>query len=69
LTIDANYWGQTDGTATWQASAKIAGVTRGIQVGHAQKVLIDDVAIKRSFVGMTFGLGSHNDEAKDVKVT
>ena len=69
LTIDANYWGQTDGTAAWQASAKIAGVTRGIQVGHAHKVLIDNVAIKRSFVGMTFGLGSHNCEARDVKVT
>jgi len=69
LTIDANYWGQADGTAAWQASAKIAGVTRGIQVGHAHKVLIDNVAIKRSFVGMTFGLGSHNCEARDVKVT
>ncbi len=69
LTIDANYWGQTDGTAAWQASAKIAGVTRGIQVGYAHKVLIDKVAIKRSFVGMTFGLGSHNCEARDVKVT
>ena len=69
LTIDANYWGQTDGTSAWQASARIAGVTRGVQVNHARNVLIDNVAIKRSFVGMTFGLGSHNCEARDVKVT
>ena len=69
LTIDANYWGQTGNTAAWQASAKIAGITRGIKVDHARNVLIDKVAIKRSFVGMTFGLGSHNCEARDVKVT
>ena len=69
LNIDANYWGQTDGTSAWQASAKIAGITRGVQINHARKVLIDNVAIKRSFVGITFGLGSHNCEARDIKVT
>lgn len=69
LTIDANYWGQTDGKSAWQASAKIAGVTRGIQVNHARKVRVDNVEIKRSFVGMTIGLGGHDCEVRDVKVT
>jgi len=69
LTVDANYWGQTNDTSAWQASAKIAGTTRGVYVEHARHVLVDQVQIKRSFVGMTFGLGSHDCEARDVQVT
>ncbi|MAE62703.1 MAG: hypothetical protein CMJ18_00400 [Phycisphaeraceae bacterium] len=69
LTIDANYWGQTNAEAAWQASAKIAGTTRGVYVEHARNVLIDQVEIRRSFVGMTFGLGAHDCEARDVRVT
>ena len=69
LTIDANYWGQTGGTSTWQASARIAGVTRGVQVNHARLVTLSDVSIRRPFVGMTFGLGAHDCVARNVIVT
>ena len=69
INIDANYWGQTNNTASWQQSAKLAGITRGIKVNHARHVRIEDVIIDRSFVGMTFGLGSHHSEARNVKVT
>ena len=69
LTIDANYWGQTNNTASYQASIKIAGNTRGIKVDHAQHVLIDKVTIRRPFAGLTFGPGSHHCEARDTTVT
>ena len=68
LTIDANFWGQTNNTGAWQDASKLAGITRGIRVDHAKKVLIEKVIIKRSFVGVTFGLGSHYCEVRDVKV-
>ena len=68
LTIDANYWGQ-GGTSSTSQSVKIAGIPRGIKVEHASKVLIDKVTITRPFVGMTFGLGSHECEARDTVVT
>ncbi len=68
LTIDANYWGQTNNTASWQQSAKLAGIMRGIVVNHASHVLVRDVTIDRPFVGLTFRLGSHHCEAHNVKV-
>lgn len=69
LAIDANYWGQTNNTASYQGSVKLAGNTRGIMVNHARHVTIEDVTIDRPFAGMTFGLGSHHCEARRVKVT
>ncbi len=69
LVIDANFWGQTGNSAAWQASAKVAGITRAIQVEHARDVKIERVAIRRPFVGVTIGLGVHHCEINDVTVT
>lgn len=69
LRIDANYWGQTNNAASTKQSSKLAGITRGIMIKHAKNVVIDSVTIDRSFVGMTFGRGSHHCEARNVKVT
>lgn len=69
LAIDANYWAQTGNVASWQESARRAGTTRGVMVNHARRVFVKDVTIDRSFAGMTFGLGSHDCEAVNVKVT
>ena len=69
LKIDANYWGQIAGAGSWQTAAKVAGTTRGIMINHARTVTISDVSIHRPFVGMTFGLGAHDCEARNVIVT
>ena len=69
LTIDANFWGQTGNLSAWQASAKVVGIVRAIQVDHATHVKLERVALLRSFVGLTFGRGAHHCEANDVEVT
>ncbi|MDP7743636.1 MAG: glycosyl hydrolase family 28-related protein, partial [Lentisphaeria bacterium] len=69
LSIDANYWGQTGNVASWQGSRAVAGITRGIKIHHARHIKIDNVAIRRPFVGMTFGLGSHYCHASNITVT
>lgn len=58
LTIDANYWKQTD-----------SANPRGIDSDWATKVLIERVTIKRPFVGLTFGLGVTHSEARDCTIT
>ena len=69
LTIDANYWGQGGTGGSWQASAAVAGHPRGLQVNYARNVLVDKVTIRRTFVGLTFGFGSFDCEARDTTVT
>ena len=69
LSIDANFWGQTGNLGSWQGSSKVAGTTRGVKIEHARHVKIDNVAIRRPFVGMTFGLGAHHCHASDITVT
>lgn len=69
LTIDANFWGQTGNLASWQASRKVAGITRGVMIEHARHAKIDNVAIRRPFGGMTFGLGAHHCHASNITVT
>lgn len=68
LTIDANFWNQAGNHSAWQQAAKIAGHPRGIKVEYAHNVLIDKVTIRRPFVGMTFGLGSHDCQVRDTIV-
>ena len=58
LTIDANYWKQT-GSAN----------PRGIDSDWATSLVIDNVTIKRPFVGLTFGLGVTHSEARDCTIT
>ena len=69
LTIDANYWEQGGTGGGWQASAAVAGHPRGLQVNDARKVLVSGVTIRRPFVGLTFGLGCFDCEARDTTVT
>ena len=69
LSIDANYWGQTGNVSSWQGSRAVAGITRGIKIHHARHIKIDNIAIRRPFVGMTFGLGSHYCHASNITVT
>jgi polygalacturonase len=54
LTIDANIFGQNDYYNP-----------RAIVVEHADGVLVKDVKIVRTFVGLDFGAGSSNCEARD----
>jgi len=68
VTIDANFWGQ-GATSSWQESARKAGHPRGLKVIHARKVLVDRVTIRRPFVGLTFGLGCFDCEARNTTVT
>lgn len=69
LTIDANFWGQNENASSWQDSAKVAGIIRGIQVEHATDVKLEHLAIQRPFVGVTIGRGVHRCEVSDVAVT
>ena len=57
LTIDANYSGQAN-----------PGNSRGIDCDWATRVLIENVTIRRPFVGLTFGLGVTHSEARDCHV-
>ncbi len=57
LTIDANYWEQKD-----------AKVPRAIEINWAHHILIDRIRIIRPWVGLTFGLGTKNSEARDCEV-
>lgn len=58
LTIDANYWTQHGSYNP-----------RGIDSDHATNLLIERVAIDRAFVGLTFGFGVHDSEARDCTIT
>ncbi len=58
LTLDANYWAQPGSYNP-----------RGIDIDHATGVLIDSVRIDRAFVGLCFGLGTRDSEARDCVVT
>ena len=57
LTVDANYWAQED-----------AARPRGIQIEWARDVLVDRVRIVRPWVGLSFGRGSVDGEARDCEV-
>ena len=58
LTIDANYWNQPG-----------AKNPRGIDSDWVTRLLIDKVAIRRAFVGLTFGRGVTHSEARDCLIT
>jgi len=57
LTIDANYSSQAN-----------PGNPRGIDCDWATRILIENVTIRRPFVGLTFGLGVTHSEARDCQV-
>ena len=69
VTIDANFWGQGGTGGGWQASAAVAGHPRGLRAEHVRRLLVDKVTIRRAFVGLTFGLGCFDCEARDTTVT
>jgi len=58
LTIDANYWNQPGSYNP-----------RGIDSDHARNLLVEGVTIRNAFVGMTFGKGVSDSEARDCTIT
>ena len=58
IRIDANYWAQPG-----------AKRPRGIQIDWATGVTIENVQIRRAWVGLTFGRGTTNSEARDVRIS
>jgi len=58
LTIDANYWAQPGSYNP-----------RGIDTDDAVGLLVENVTITNPFVGLTFGTGVHDSEARDCRVT
>jgi polygalacturonase len=58
LTIDANYWAQPGSYNP-----------RGIDIDDATGVLIEGVSITDAFVGLTFGRGVTDSEARDCRIT
>ncbi|MBZ0171406.1 MAG: hypothetical protein K8E66_03410, partial [Phycisphaerales bacterium] len=58
LTIDANYWAQPGSFDP-----------RGIGFGYSRRVLVDRVTITGAFIGLTFGAGVSESEARDCVVT
>jgi len=58
LTIDANYWNQPGSYNP-----------RGFDSDHARNLLVENVTIDRAFVGLTFGYGVTDAEARGCVVT
>ena len=58
LTLDGNYWSQHGSYNP-----------RGFDSEYAHGLLVENVTITRAFVGLTFGLGVEDAEARDCRVT
>ena len=54
LTLDANYFEEVNSYRP-----------RALRVSHARRVLADRLVIRRTWVGLTFGLGAEDCEARD----
>jgi len=62
LTLDANFWNQG-------FAVKEGICPRGLVVNYAQKVLFDDVHVKRAWVSVSFSSGTFDCEARDCTVS